>query len=236
LNASVDCIRFLQQQGLAFRGHDESKESSNQGNFHELLWFLAKYNEEIDKVILENAPENHQMIALDIQKEITNAAANETLDVILKDLGDSSFAILVDESRDISVKEQLAIGLRYVDKWGRVIERILGITYVSNTTAAVLRMTIESILSKHHLSISRLQGRGYDGASNMRGELNGLKTLILNDNSSVYYIYCFAHQLQLTLVAVAKNHIQIATFFSLVNSVFNVIGASCKRRDALCKK
>jgi hypothetical protein len=24
LNASVDCIRFLQQQGLAFRGHDES--------------------------------------------------------------------------------------------------------------------------------------------------------------------------------------------------------------------
>jgi acyl-coenzyme A synthetase/AMP-(fatty) acid ligase len=25
LNASVNCIRFLQQQGLAFRGHDESK-------------------------------------------------------------------------------------------------------------------------------------------------------------------------------------------------------------------
>jgi hypothetical protein len=80
-----------------------------------LLRFLAKHNEEIDEVILENAPENHQMTALDIQKEIANAAANETLDVILKDLGDSSFAILVDESRDIFVKEQLAIVLRYVD-------------------------------------------------------------------------------------------------------------------------
>jgi hypothetical protein len=57
LNASVDCIRFLLQQGLAFRGHDESKNSSNQGNFCELLQFLAKHNEEIDKVILENAPE-----------------------------------------------------------------------------------------------------------------------------------------------------------------------------------
>jgi hypothetical protein len=123
-----------------------------------LLRFLAKHNEEIDEVILENAPENHQMTAPDIQKEIANAAANETLDVILKDLGDSSFAILVDESRDISVKEQLAIVLRYVDKQGHVIECFLGITHVSNTTAGVLKMTIESVLSKHHLSISRLRG------------------------------------------------------------------------------
>jgi len=236
LNASVDCIRFLQQQGLAFRGHDESKTSSNQGNFRELLHFLAKHNEEIDKVVLENAPENHQMTAPDIQKEIANAAASETLDAILKDLGDSSFAILVDEARDISVKEQLAIILRYVDKKGHVIERFLGITHVSNTTAAALKMAIESVLIKHHLSISRLRGQGYDGASNMRGELNGLKTLILNENSSAYYVHCFAHQLQLTLVAVAKNHIQIATFFSLVNSIFNVVGASCKRRDTLREK
>jgi uncharacterized membrane protein len=66
--------------------------------------------------------------------------------------------------------------------------------------------------------------------------LNGLKTLILNENSSAYYVHCFAHQLQLTLVAIAKNHIQIATFFSLVNSVFNVVGASCKRRDTLREK
>jgi len=167
LNASVDCIHFLQQQGLAFRGHDESKNSSNQGNFRELLQFLAKYNEEIDKVVLENALENHQMTAPDIQKEIANAAASETLDVILKDLGDSSFAILVDEARDISVKEQLAIVLRYVDKKGHVIEHFLGTTHVSNTTAAVLKMAIESVLIKHHLSISRLRGQGYDGASNM---------------------------------------------------------------------
>jgi hypothetical protein len=100
-NASVDCIRFLQQHWLAFRGHDESKNSSNKGNFRELLQFLAKHNEEIDKVVLENAPENNQMTTPDIQKKISNATASETLDAILKNLGDSSFVILVDESRDI---------------------------------------------------------------------------------------------------------------------------------------
>jgi hypothetical protein len=176
------------------------------------------------------------MIAGAIQKDIANAAASKTLNVILKDPGESSFAILVDEFRDISIKEQLSIVLRYVDKRGHVIEHFLGIAHVSNTTAVELKKTIDSVLSRHNLNNSRLRRQGYDGASNMRGELNELKTLILNENSSAYYIHCFAHQLQLSLVAVAKNHIQIATFFSLINSIFNVVGASCKRRDILCEK
>ena len=66
LNALVDCIFFLQRQGLAFCGHDESKDSNNQGDFLELLRFLAKHNEEIDKAVLENAPKNHQMTYPDI--------------------------------------------------------------------------------------------------------------------------------------------------------------------------
>ena len=40
LNASVDCICFLQWQGLAFRGHDESKDSNNQGKFLNYYGFL----------------------------------------------------------------------------------------------------------------------------------------------------------------------------------------------------
>ncbi|KAK9990963.1 hypothetical protein SO802_025948 [Lithocarpus litseifolius] len=235
-NASVDYICFLQRQGLAFRGHDESKDSNNQGNFLELLRFLANHNEEIDKAVLENAPKNHQMTSPDIQKEIANAAAVETINAIIKDMGDSLFAIIFDESCDMSTKEQLAIALRYVDKLGHVNERFLGITHVNNTSAVTLKSAIEEVFNKHSLSISRLRGQGYDEASNMLGELNGLKTLILKDNPSAYYVHCFAHQLQLTLVAVARNHIQIATFFNLVAKVFNIVGASCKRHDILREK
>ena len=63
--------------------------------------------------------------------------------------------------------------------------------------------------------------------------LKGLKTI---NNPSAYYVHCFAHKLQLTLVVVAKNHIKIAPFFNLVAKVFNIVGTSCKRRDILCKK
>ncbi|GMP26069.1 hypothetical protein CsSME_00002664 [Camellia sinensis var. sinensis] len=34
----IDCIRFLLRQVLAFRGHDESNDSSSKGNFLELCF------------------------------------------------------------------------------------------------------------------------------------------------------------------------------------------------------
>ena len=71
-------------------------------------------------------------------------------------------------------------------------------------------MTIDELFCKHGLSISRIRGQGYDGASNMQGEFCGLKSLILKENSSAFYVHCFAHQLKLTLVAIAKNHNHLA--------------------------
>ena len=52
----------------------------------------------------------------DIQKDIVNAIARETSKAIIKDLDNGFFSILVDESRDILVKEQMALVLRYVKK------------------------------------------------------------------------------------------------------------------------
>ena len=37
LIASIDCVRFLLRQGLAFRGHNEKDDSHNKGKFLELL-------------------------------------------------------------------------------------------------------------------------------------------------------------------------------------------------------
>ena len=168
----------------------------------------------------------------DIQKDIVNAIARETSKAIIKDLDNGFFSILVYESHDISVKEQMSLFLCYVNKNGIIIERFLGIVHVASTTALSLKCVIECLLCEHNLSLSNLRWQGYDGASNMQGDINGLKTLILKENKSTFYVHCFAHQLQLTLVAVAKNHISIAEFFYVVSNLVIVIGGSCKRRDA----
>ena len=58
LKTSIDAIRWLAFQTCAFRGHDESSKSQNRGNFLEMVELLASYNEEVIKVVLENAPYN----------------------------------------------------------------------------------------------------------------------------------------------------------------------------------
>ncbi|CAN0873359.1 hypothetical protein LINGRAHAP2_LOCUS10354 [Linum grandiflorum] len=56
------------------------------------------------------------MTSHDIQKDIVHALAAETTKLIIKDLGNDVFSILVDEARDVSVKEQMAMVVCYVDK------------------------------------------------------------------------------------------------------------------------
>ncbi|KAL0556436.1 hypothetical protein IC582_004950 [Cucumis melo] len=70
--ASIDCTRFLLRQGLAFRAHDESDDSKNQGNFLELLRWLCNHNKDIEVATLKNALNNLKLIAPDIQKDIVN--------------------------------------------------------------------------------------------------------------------------------------------------------------------
>ena len=77
------------------------------------------------------------------------------------------------------------------------------------------------------------RGQGYDGASNMQSDINGLKILILKENKLTFYVHCFAYQLQLTLIAIVKNHINITEFFYVVSNLVIVVGGSCKRWDAL---
>ncbi|XP_031252128.1 uncharacterized protein LOC116110025 [Pistacia vera] len=187
LNATVDCIRFLLRQGLTFRGHDESYDSNNQGNFLELLQFLANHNEDYNVVALNNALDNLKLTSPEIQNDIVSA--------IIRDLADSLFAMMIDESRDISRNEQMAIVLRYVNKNGLVVECFLGVEHVTSTTTLSLKATLDNFFSRHGLSFFRLRGQGYDGASNMQAEFNGLKTLVLKENGCAYYIHCFAHQL-----------------------------------------
>lgn len=47
------------------------------------------------------------------------------------------------------------------------------------------------IFVKYGLSLARLKGKSYDGASNMNDAFNDLKMLILNENKNAHYIHGF---------------------------------------------
>jgi hypothetical protein len=155
---------------------------------------------------------------------------------IIEEIGGDVFCLLVDESADVSGKEQMAVVLRYVDKLGEIKERLIAVVHVQETSASCLKSNIDNLFAKYGLSIKQIRGQGYDGASNMRGEFNGLRALIMRENSSAYYIHCFAHQLQLVIVAVAKKNNDASDFFDMVSLLLNVVGASCKRKDMIREK
>ncbi|XP_076930316.1 uncharacterized protein LOC143595062 [Bidens hawaiensis] len=227
VNASILATYGLLNGALSFRGNDEFKTSLYRGHFIELLKLFGVTNEEIGKVILSNVPKNNQMMAPSIQKEICNCSVAEVVKKIFDELGDDVFSILVDESRDVSKKEQMDVVLRYVDKFGFVKERFVDLVHVMETTVLSLKKAIDELFAHYNLILSRIRCQGYDGASNMSGEFNWLKALILKENSSTYYVHCFAHQL-LVVVALANKHHEIFKFCNKVSSLVNVVGVSCK--------
>ncbi|KAH9685161.1 TTF-type domain-containing protein [Citrus sinensis] len=228
----IRTARYLALQGSAFRGHDESKSSDNRGNFLKLLEVLVEDNE-IFANLISKAPRNAIYTSPKIQKEIFHIYSMKVRKTIREEIGDAKFCIIIDEACDKSKKEQMAIVLRFVDKDGIVRERFFGLVHVSETSVQTLKKEIYFVLYNHTLEIQNIRGQGYDGASNMRDEWNGLQALILKDCPYAYYIHCLAHLLQLTLVAVSQVVIPVHHVFTKLTSVLNIVGAFCKRNDEL---
>ena len=130
----------------------------------------------------------------------------------------------------------MAIVVRFVNKEGIIKERFLDLIHVKDTAALTLKDSICAVLSDNNLSVRDIRGQGYDGASNMRGEWNGLKALILSECPYAYYIHCMAHQLQLALVAASREAHEVHNFFQHAISIINVVSASSKRNDELLAK
>ena len=155
LNASIDVTRVLLKQGLPFHG-DKSEESSNKGNFKEFHDYIAEQNPAVGKVVGHNAPGNNQLTSPKTQKAIAECFAQEILHSILEEIGHDVFCLLVDESRDVAGKKQMAVVLRYVGKCGTVKERLVGLVHVKETTSKYLKYAIDYLFVEPKLSIKQV--------------------------------------------------------------------------------
>ncbi|XP_071917131.1 uncharacterized protein [Coffea arabica] len=233
LQVSIDAAKWCAFQAVAFRGHDESLDSNNRGNFIELINYVSSYNEKVATVVLDNAPQNASYTSPTIQKEILSIWSSKIQKYIRKEISDSKFSILVDDAQDRSKREQMAIVLRFVDKQDYIRERFFDIVHVHETNSLTLKKEICDVLSRHNHSVQNIRGQGYDGDRNMHGEWNGLQAIFIQECPYAYYIHCFAHRLQLTLVATSQEVIPMEQFLTYLSLLINLISSSCKRVDQL---
>ncbi|XP_042441400.1 zinc finger MYM-type protein 1-like [Zingiber officinale] len=232
LKAHIHVVLLLALQGIPFRGHDEKSSSSNRGNFLEFLDVLSMYNDELSKAITK-AQKNAKYTSHDIQKQILHVLSVRVKNAIHEEIGVVKYCIIVDEARDESKREQVSIVLRFVDTNGFIQKCFFGFIHVYDTVALTLKDALYSSLAYYNLDVQNIRGQGYDGASNMRGEFNGLQALIIKDCRSAYYVHCFAHRLQMALVAASKNVTPIHQFFDMLTFIVNIVGSSCKLNDEL---
>ena len=132
--------------------------------------------------LLSNRSQNDLFTALgtyirrEIQREIQEA---------------EMYSTLLDETTDVSHKEQVSFVVRYLHQ-KQIKERFIEVCNIDTTTGQELENTVVSLLQKNGLELKNMYGQGYDGAANMSGMYKGLQARICTLNEKAFYVHCKA--------------------------------------------
>ena len=221
----MDAILFLCKQELALRGHREGKDSENKGNFLELLDLLSKRDSDFRK-LYESRPRNATYTHPEIQNELIDASAQAILNKIKGELIEAEYwAPMVDEIRDCSCKELMAICIRYYN--GNAInERCINVVEAKKLDSASLTDLIQTTLSSMGLDPHKAVAPCYDGAAAMSGVKSGVQTRMREKYEKAVYVHCWAHKLNLVLVHACSGTTHVLDFFSTLQSLHTFFSGS----------
>ena len=146
--------------------------------------------------------------------------------------GAKMYAIIVDESQDISRHEH-AIVLRFVDDKFNIVESFLGFYPTDQTDGESMFNLIKTALVSAGLCIADVRAQCYDGAANMRGLYSGVAARFKQENPLSFYVHCYAHVLNLCIVDACSSVAVIRNAFGVMSSLHNLLEASAKRHANL---
>jgi len=228
VKALLRAATFLGCQGLAFRGHDESASAANRGNFCAYVEELSDIDDNL-KVKLQRRY-GHYM-SPQYQNDFIQVFGDRIEKTIVEEVGAAQFfSILVDETKDLSRKEQLAFLVRYVHD-GVIKERALGVFAMHDVTAEALFNFILAKMKTLGLEAMNCVGQCYDGASVMSGTANGVQARIQNEVPHALYVHCYAHRMNLVLVHCLSDIVEVKEFFYTVQLLYDFISNSHTRHE-----
>lgn len=221
LKSIFTSIIYLARQGLALRGAD-----SDGGNFIELLKLRSADILELQTWLCR--PKSYT--SGEIQNEILQNVAYQ-ISLNVKDIIQRAkfYSVIVDETSDISVHEQVSISVRIVTDEFDVEEMFLGLYETSSTTGETLSKVVKDSLLRYGLSPDNLRGQCYDGASNMSGEFRGVQARILAWQPKAIYVHCFNHSLNLALQDTVSQSPFFRDILNYVHEIGTILRGSPKR-------
>lgn len=182
----IKTVLLCGRQGLALRGHfdhgleslqtkvnnsNEDVKTLNEDNFRVLLKFRIDAGDCDLENHLNTASKNATYTSPRVQNEIISSCNN----IILKNLVDQinnaeCFALLADETMDVSTKKQLSICIRYFYVGEKKIRGdFLQFVQVNDVSGKGLADIILESISSFGINPKFMIGQGYDGAAAMSG-------------------------------------------------------------------
>ncbi|XP_076348019.1 zinc finger MYM-type protein 1-like, partial [Tachypleus tridentatus] len=224
IRAVIDALLYTACQNEAQRGHREGSQSNNRGNFLELLDMIFRYDEIVKKKL--SGPGNAKYMHHDIQNELLDIIAGMIRKNISKEIMKAEhFALMVDETKDVSKQEQLSIMVRYHHQQS-LHEEFLDFTGAEGLDADSLLKKIMETLAKCGIVHNACIGQCYDGAAVMSGHNSGVLERFRKEVSQAVYVHCYAHRLNLVLVDCMHNVQAVAEFFETIQKLYKFFSTS----------
>ena len=225
LKTVCEILRLSATQNVAQRGHRESAESQNRGNFLEILDLISTRDDVVRKRV-EFGPQNAKYTHHSVQNAVIKIMAESILSDIRDEVEKSRyFGIICDETKDLSKKEQISLVVRYIYD-GFIHEEFVGFTYAESVDAKSLCTYITSQLETVGIDIKDCIGQSYDGASVMSGRLSGVQKRVKEHVDWAIYVHCYAHRLNLVVIDSCKAVKYAADFFAQLQRLYVFMSGS----------
>ena len=113
-------------------------------------------------------------------------------------------------------------------------EEFIGLHQVA-TQATALLAVIHDVLLRLNVSITKLRGQCYDGASSMSGSRGGVATLISEEEPRAVYTHCYGHVLNLACCDAVKGCKSMRDALDTSYEIIKLVKKS-PRRDAILQR
>lgn len=180
---------------------------------------------------MENCKKNATYTSPTIQNEIISLCGEVIQEILIDDAKKASaYAIMSDETADISGKEQLSIGVRYFDEQkGMIREDFLGYTQLENMDAESIASSIDIFMENCGFDSAKCVGQGYDGCSTMSGVHGGVQSILRKKYTKALYFHCASHKLNLVINGLSIVP-EVRNTIGTVKEIINFFRESVLRR------
>lgn len=111
---------------------------------------------------------------------------------------ENKFSLVIDESTDVSVSQNLALVIRFYDKdRSKVTDAFLDTVEVDDGSAKGLYSAVKKVFNSKEIPMNNIIGFASDNCSTMLGANNGFQALLKKDFPSVFVMGCICHSFAL---------------------------------------